>query len=268
VLRVSGRILGSGAAGGGKDFPDAVEEESSPMEQSTVFVEEPSPVPEPQPVEEATAIPDTGESRAKAKYLIPAIVLVLLAGAAVAAWYLGLVSQDEPQSGSEPQVPAGVPRVAATSKPVPEEPVSLAGRALAQAFLNRDPRPEAQAMLAQAGDWQQAGDCEAAMIVYANAARVDAEAALYLAQRYDPERFLEDSCVGGPDAATAAYWYERPAREGNPVARRRLGQILTRQYASGPLFEQGLGWLEKAAAAGDKEAKAALAQLGSPASAD
>lgn len=119
-------------------------------------------------------------------------------------------------------------------------------------------------MLTQAGEWKQRGDCEAAMIVFASAARVDATAALQLARHYDPEHFSADPCIAAPDAETAAYWYERPARAGDPLAQRRLGQILTRRQASGPLFEQGVAWLKRAAAAGDPEAEAALAELRTP----
>jgi TPR repeat protein len=135
----------------------------------------------------------------------------------------------------------------------------LRGVELARAFLAENPSP--QAIQDQGEDQEQAGDCDAALVLYNRAANADAGFALTLARRFDPEGFVGQGCIQAPDAINASVLYEAPAGAGDTAAQRRLGQILVDREDSGPLFEAGVRWLRLAAQAGDQEAQRLLSRL-------
>jgi|GEM_PF-1968528 len=134
----------------------------------------------------------------------------------------------------------------------------LRGRSRAQAYLSGTDALDPEAMFAQGHVWEQENDCDAAMIVYHEAAQRDAAMAAEYARRYDPDTYTQGGCIAAPHGETAAYWYEKAAEEGDVTSQRQLGKILIQSYPSGILHEQGLQWLRQAAQAGDTEAQAIL----------
>ncbi|MCB1857529.1 MAG: hypothetical protein KDI63_04620 [Gammaproteobacteria bacterium] len=259
VMRRAGRLLGSGAAGSGQSDPPPPPPPSpapEPEPAAPPEPEQPPPPPPPRP---------TDKSGSRIGFLIAA-VLLLLAIAAVAAWYLGLFG-DRP----EPVVPQQTNESTAEPPPVVHEPTesgttasppALSGRARAQEFLRSSPSPTPAVMLETAMEWEKGGDCEAAIIVLNTAAGADVLASKALAERYDPASFRKDGCVDAADAETAIYWYERPAENGDQAAQSRLGLLLTEANSSGPLYDRGLANLRAAAKAGDKAAAERLGKLG------
>jgi hypothetical protein len=206
----------------------------------------------PEPAPESPSTDSGGNSKAG---LWIGLVLIVLLIAGVAAWYLGLFSDTEPDIEKPPQ------RVTKPTQPVPHDPV-LSGRPRAQAFLSRAPAPNAKEMLTQFLAWEKAGDCEAAMIVLNMAAGADAAASMEMAQRYDPATARKDGCITAADPETAAYWYEGPAEQGDVKAQSRLGILLTEGNRSGPLYDRGLKYLRDASKAGDNPARERLRELG------
>jgi hypothetical protein len=169
-------------------------------------------------------------------------------------------TQDAP-SPPPPGVPAqGAGEIGTSADAATKPPVR--GVQLARAFLAGNPEP--QAIHGEAERQEQAGDCDAAMVLYNRAAQADTRLALALARRFDPQGFDGRGCIETPDAINASVLYEEPAASGDPAAQRRLGQLLIEREASGPLFEDGIRWLSRAAQAGDQEAKELLVKLDKP----
>ncbi len=266
VMKLTGRVLGSGAAGPGQG------DEPSPTQLEP---QEPTLTPPPPPPP-----PPPGGSKMG---LWIALALLLLALAVGAAWYLGLFGNrsepvPEPELLADPVLDTPVPEQTEKTEEVeeigeagqasplvnPQPPAqqSLIGRARAQALLRSNPPPTPESILSAAAEWENTGDCEAAIIVLNSAAAVDVTASRLLAERYDPASFSEDGCIEAPDAETAIYWYEQPADQGDLTAQSRLGLLLTERTTSGPLYERGLGYLRKASESGDSAAGARLSKLG------
>ncbi|HHJ16974.1 MAG TPA: sel1 repeat family protein [Gammaproteobacteria bacterium] len=279
VLRIAGRLLGSDAAGSGApSAPDATPHtpgggggETPPAPE---VEEPPPPPPEPvQPAQPAAAAP--ASSGGMPRWLPLVLGLLVLLVVLAAAWYFKLIpglggdddaaapaatateTTDTTADASEEEVVPPTPQTGAE----PASPV-LKGRALAQSYLSRDPRSAASEMYRQAGEWEQAGDCTAAMIVYQYAAQADPAVAVDYARRFDPDSFSAGGCIQAADADTASYWYEQPAEAGDVAAQRQLGKLLVKSNSSGVLYERGVSWLKRAAEAGDKEAAAMLDKLG------
>jgi len=233
------------------------------------------------------------QRRARLVRLLLVLLLVLLLGVGIAGWWFGWFERWwEPTADSveipppvptepvEPTEPLEPPPVTAPPPPPPvlepePEPTPppaststpLGGRAGVQTYLQDEPAPSPQAMFEKAQEQEQLQDCEAAMLLYGFAANADPDLALALAQRYDPDMSQTSGCIGTSDPETAAYWYENPAKAGNTVAQRQLGKILTADpNATAAIYEYGLDWLQKAAAAGDAEAQALLAERADPSS--
>ncbi len=268
VMTLTGRLLGSGAAGPGYP-PPPPEPELEPEPEPETVNDPPDPVPLPPG-------PRVG--------LWITIALLLLVLAAVVAWYLGLFGDRpepepvpkpvvlNPEPDPKPVVPEPVPepepiidRVTDTSVSEQTEPPvqpTLTGRARAQALLRTNPPPAPESMLTTALEWENDGDCEAAIIVLNSAAAVDVSASKVLAERYDPASFSQDGCIETADAETAIYWYEQPADQGDQAAQSRLGLLLTERNTSGPLYERGLAFLRKASKSGDPAATERLRKLG------
>ncbi len=258
VLQIVGRLLGSDAAGNTAPSAPATtihtpapDVDSAGVAADADVPEEQAP-PSPPPPTPSPAPPSAGFPR-WLRILLP--VLLLLA-ALFAAWYFKLI----------PGIGGGAD-TAASARTTPETAGSttasgLKGRALAQSYLGQETRPSAVEMYSQAGEWEQADDCTAAMIVYQYAAQADPAVAVEYARRFDPDSFSDGGCIRAADADTASYWYERPAEQGDVAAQRQLGKLLVRGNSSGILYERGLNWLKRAAKAGDDEATALLGELG------
>lgn len=282
VLRIKGHMLGSPAAlpadvlSGPEDpTPDPDPDFSLMAEPRQEAMSEPTPSPRPR-------------SRA-GLWVILLLALVCVAG--VTAWQLGWLDPwfppEPPMTEAQPAL-EGVPQEiqetapgeatttteattdlpavsgesVETKVPTADGPPAktVTGVDLVRAFLKGGPTPRAQ--YAEAEKQEQAGDCDAAMILYNRAAQADSAIALDLARRYDPRTHDAQSCIKAPDLSTATLLYEEAARAGDPSARRRLGQILVKLEASGPVFEDGIRWLQQAAQGGDEEARGLLKTLG------
>ena len=124
-------------------------------------------------------------------------------------------------------------------------------------YLATNPAPDA--MMAKGKEFAQAGEMNAAFLVWRRAAEAgNAPAQLELAAFYDP---LETPPKAGftPDGARAADWYERAALAGNPEAQRKFGLLLAKGGAGLPADQgRAKAWLQQAADQNDAEAKKAL----------
>jgi len=177
------------------------------------------------------------------------------------------VSESDPTSETQQQAPAESVRTKPTQGVTEAqhpggapEPEALRGIALARTFLAD--KPHAAAIHAEAKTQEQAGDCDAAMVLYNRAAQSDPKLASSLARRFDPQGFGARGCIESPDATAASLWYRAAAEAGDTAAQRRLGAMLIERETSGPLFEDGIRWLRRAAQGGDRESKDILAKLG------
>jgi len=89
------------------------------------------------------------------------------------------------------------------------------------------------------------------------------EANIAVARMYDPKTWsAEASPVASPNWETAAFWYEKAARQGDQLAQRETGRLLCGNAGTGFEKRQGRTYLEKAAEAGDTEAKALIETCG------
>ena len=152
-----------------------------------------------------------------------------------------------------------------TAQPTPPSPpppnqVPATGKALADE-LKRQNLPPA-ALFQRAAQADQSGDCAAAIRLLVEAANRDATLADGLARRYDAEAFQPSPCFAEPKPDSAMVWYERAAQAGIPHAQRRYGELLLGETSAGPVYRDAIGWLRKAAAAGDAAAASRLATLG------
>lgn len=102
------------------------------------------------------------------------------------------------------------------------------------------------------------GDCDAAYLLYDEAAKADPGMADQVARRFDPQDFTPSPCIASPNAIQAEEYYAHAAEGGLPHAQRRYGQLLIQDRTSGPAYKEGLEWLRQAAAAGDPDAKKLL----------
>lgn len=106
------------------------------------------------------------------------------------------------------------------------------------------------------------GDCEASIRLLIDAAKRAPALAERLARRYDPEGFEPTPCFPQPKPDSAIVWYQNAAEQDIPAAQRRYGELLIGEAASGPVYQDGVDWLRKAASAGDKAAARRLETLG------
>lgn len=221
---------------------------------------EPVPEPEPAPAPELRAERDplSEESGGSpAKWLIAAVIVLLLAGGGYFA-YTNYIQPHEDQTASTEAAAAPTP-VSPTppaASPIPVAPRKSVRETVAE-YLATNPTPEA--MLAKAKEFADAGEMNAAFLVWRRAAEAgSAPAQVELASFYDP---LTAPPKAGftPDGARAADWYERAALAGNPEAQRKFGLLLAKGGAGLPADQgRAKSWLQQAAAQNDAEAKKAL----------
>ena len=218
------------------------------------------PEPEPGPMPELRAerepfAEETGGGRAK--WLIAAVIVLLLAGGGYYAYTNYLQPHEEQTASTEPpSVPAPEPSTPPAATPTPVAPKKSVRVTVAE-YLATNPTPEA--MLAKAKEFADAGDMNAAFLVWRRAAETgNVPAQVELASFYDP---LTTPAKAGftPDGARAADWYERAALAGNAEAQRKYGLLLAKGGAGLPADQgRAKSWLQQAAAQNDAEAKKAL----------
>jgi hypothetical protein len=221
---------------------------------------EPAVEPEPEPMPDLRAerepIPEeTGGGRAK--WLVAAVIVLLLAGGGYFAYTNYIQPHEQVTASAEPTAvpaPAAPETPAATPAPIaPKKSV----RATVDEYLATNPTPEA--MLAKAKEFADAGDMNAAFLVWRRAAETGSvPAQVELASFYDP---LVTPPKAGftPDGTRAADWYERAALAGNAEAQRKFGLLLAKGGAGLPADQgRAKSWLQQAAAQNDAEAKKAL----------
>ncbi len=260
VVRVRGSLIGSNAAAPESLATSAV----SPGDAETTGADK-RPVPDQQPDQrpgqrpgQGTALeldlgaePQAASSSAGsgARWpLLLAVVLLLLLAAAGAVWFFELpqrwLGSDGPETASTPLSDSGseADQPAATFSPSPES--ALTGVRFVVDYLDGD--PSAQAMFAEAEARSAVGDCDAALLLYAQAAQADTALALPVARLFDPATYVEGGCIDAANEETALEYYRSAAESGSPEAMRRAGEIMTAHTASGPLHEEGVDWLRRA----------------------
>lgn len=230
----------------------------------------PAPAPAPVAVEAAappplpaaaSTISSGGKTEGASKLpliIAAAVALLIIIGGAI-AYFMGLIPglggvDAEVQKPTPAAVTPALPPAAAPAAP------NLATRDIVRDFLATNPTPEAT--LAKAQELAGESRLDGAMLLYRNAAgKGNPDAAMALAQLYDPAYFSKDtSPLPNADPETAAYWYEGPAKDGNAAAQRNLGRVMLEQNPTGFLRDRAIQWLEKAASAGDAEAAELLSK--------
>ena len=275
TLRIRGELIGSGAAAPRSASRDPLEETISVRRPGAESARDAEPDSETDGFSldlegSADSRPAT-ETAARWPWFVLAAVL-LLAGVSVGAWWLGWFDETPPLDTDVPRVveptsdrpPAkigesGSAQTGETAPPSTSEP-TLTGIALASRFLADGPTPAA--IFERAEQLEQAGDCPAAYALYSEAANADPNFAARLARRYDPLTHRPGNCIAAPDIPYAIVYYSDAAEAGDIEVQRRLGQLMAEHETSGPTHEAGLGWLRKAAAAGDEEAAGAIERFG------
>lgn len=279
ILRIKGHLLGSPAA----REPDAAmppvdfaPEPDLGLELDLEF-----------PGETRGPPPELAAEGGRSRGLTAGLFILVLAAAGIGSWHLGWLDQWVPSDISDlrPETPApedqsqGAANPDAIAEPVQNLPArassaypaelrdvrngeALRGVELARAFLETKPTPGA--IQSEAERQEQAGDCDAAMVLYNRAAQTEPRLASAFAGLLDPQGFDRRGCIEAPDKTAATLWYRAAAEADDTSAMRRLGQLLIERETSGPLFEDGVRWLRRAAHAGDPEARAILAKMKSP----
>jgi hypothetical protein len=216
-------------------------------------VAEPEPPPAPTPMPELRARRDAlpePERGGRTGWMIAAVIVLLLAGGGYFAYTNYFQKHEQVASDAPPPTPA----LAAAEAP------KKSVRETVGEYLAGNPAPDA--MLAKAKEFAQAGELNAAFLVWRRAAEAgNAAAQVATASFYDP---LETPPRAGftPDANRAADWYERAALAGNAEAQRRFGLLLAKGATGLPADHgRARSWLQQAAAQNDAEAKKALDAL-------
>ena len=174
-----------------------------------------------------------------------AAALSILCGGGLLWWYLATRTGEPP---ARPARPTAGPSAGAT-----------VGKALFLELKGQDLPPAD--LFGHAERVALAGDCEAAIGLFIDAAKRDPTLARRLGQRYDPADFQPSPCFAGPNPDSAQVWYQRAAEGGVPEAQRRYAQLLLTEADAGPVYQDAIAWLRKAAAAGDTQAADQLAAL-------
>lgn len=175
-----------------------------------------------------------------------AAALPVLGGGILLWWYLSTGQVD----------PAPRPPTVAATRGGPT------GKALFLELQGQDLTP--RDLFGHAEGRAQAGDCEAAIGLFVDAAKRDPALAQDLAKRFDPDGFQPSPCFAAPNPDRAQVWYERAAQAGIPLAQRRYAELLLDEAAGGPVYQDAITWLRKAAAAGDAAAARRLMDLQQP----
>lgn len=235
-------------------------------------VSEPEPAPDPDPeveddplaafadmadaAEEPEEIvdPPKEETRNSPLWWIVLGALAVLAIVGLLVWFFVLQEEPDPEAEQSGPVQEEVVVEQDNLKPIP---LTVKG---ARTYL-KEQDPNGDDILSEARRFEEAGQHEAAFLLYKSAARKGSgPAALRMARYYDP--VTHDAALGvvsGPDPEIAANWYEDAARAGELPAMERLGEMLKGGDVDRPdAPEQGVFWLNKAAEAGSEKARELL----------
>jgi len=253
VVRVRGTLVGSDAAAPGPEEPTRIlGRTDQPLSQPAVEQSESVPG------ADAQDSPEHRRSGWPLPLLLTVALVLLLAAAAV--WYFDMpgrflagvasgtgsaTAPNEPSDGLADVLPEHPSAPASTFAPSPES--ALTGLQFVVEYLTDE--PSAAAMLAEAESRSEAGDCDAALLLYARAAEHDPALSLPVARLFDSETYADGGCIDAANEATALEYYRSAAEAGLPAAMRRAGEILTARATSGPLHEEGVEWLRRAASA-------------------
>jgi hypothetical protein len=211
---------------------------------------EPEPAPMPELRAEREPLPEA-PGGGRTRWLIAAVIILLLAGGGYFAYTNYIETHDEAVAAA---VPAPAP-----AAPTPGTPKKSVRETVAE-YLATNPAPDA--MLAKARELANAGEMNAAFLVWRRAAEAgNVPAQVELAAFYDP--LITPPRAGfTPDGARAADWYERAALAGNAEAQRKFGLLLAKGGAGLPADQgRARSWLQQAAAQNDAEARKALESL-------
>ena len=246
----SSRRRGRPVVGGGrKAEPEAP---ATPIPPSAPVV--PTPEPEPSPEQEWT----TGGTPSGTSSKIGFIIGGAIASVLIVAGVLTFVFFDKlPFGGREQTETAGAEELA-------QETVKVLTLDQVRAQLSGSPPPSAEEFVAQAELQMKAGNLDAALLLYKAAGQAGSPAGTTgFAKMYDPGLHgPTTSPFGKPNAGRAVELYEKAANLGDAFAMRRLG-ILLYEGGNGISTDKtaGADWLNKAAEAGDTEAKGYLENL-------
>ncbi|WP_462320674.1 hypothetical protein [Halochromatium sp.] len=261
VVRVRGSLIGSNAAAPESLAPPAFatgDAEAPCADKRAELHQQPDQRSNQRPGQETDLEPDLGaEPQAPSSAgsavrwpLLLGVVLLLLLATAGAFWFFQLPQRwlvsDEPATASTPasesESDSESTEPATTFSPSPES--ALTGVRFVVDYLDGD--PSAQAMFAEAEARSAAGDCDAALLLYAKAAEADAALGLPVARLFDPPTYVGGGCIDAANEATALEYYRSAAETGSLEAMRRAGEIMMARAASGPLHEEGVDWLRRA----------------------
>jgi hypothetical protein len=269
----SSRRRGRPVVGGGrKAEPEAP---ATPIPPSAPVAPTPEPVPSPE--QEWT----TGGTPSEASSKIGFIIGGAIASVLIVAGVLTFVFSDKlPFGGREQTETAGAKEPAQETDKLPfggreqtetagaKEPAQETGKlptvGQVRAQISGSPPPSAEEFVAQAELQMKAGNLDAALLLYKAAGQAGSPAGTTgFAKMYDPGLHgPTTSPFGKPNAGRAVELYEKAANLGDAFAMRRLG-ILLYEGGSGISTDKtaGADWLNKAAEAGDTEAKGYLENL-------
>lgn len=240
----------------GRPQPEPPPPPAPPFEPPPV-VDPPPPTPMPELRAARDPVPELAPSRGRTGWMIAAVIVLLLAGGGYFAYTNYFQKNEEEVAATASPATSPIPTVASTT---PDGEPRKSVRETVGTYLATGPTPEA--MLAKGKEFAQAGELNAAFLVWRRAAEAgSASAQLELASFYDP---LATPPKAGftPDGARAADWYERAALAGSAEAQRRYGLLLARGGAGlTPDPGRARSWLQQAAAQNDTEAKKALESL-------
>ena len=215
-----------------------------------------APTPEPQPSPEPGWT--TGGTPSEASSKIGFIIGVAIASVLIVAGVLTFFFFDKlPVGGIEETKTAGAGEVAKAA-------VKLLTLDEVRALLSGSTQPSAEKLVAQAELQMNVGNLDAALLLYKAAGQAGSAAGTTgFAKMYDPGLHgSTTSPFGKPNAGRAVELYEKAANLGDAFAMRRLG-IMLYEGENGISADKtaGTDWLNKAAEAGDTEAKAYLENL-------
>ena len=233
------------------------------------------------PVEPQTVRPRTGTLRWLSLLIVVLVVLATL-GLGIRALVWKSAPDSEPAKPAPSPAPMSrvpePPQPAATSKPplpsehiptreIPKAPDRTptsdsgpSGKALYLELKGKNLSP--QDLFDRGEQADRTGDCEAAIRLLIDAAKRAPGLAERLARRYDPEGFEPTPCFPQAKPDSAIVWYQNAAEQDIPAAQRRYGELLLGEATSGPIYQDAVDWLRKAASAGDEAAARRLDALG------
>ncbi len=221
---------------------------------------EPEPMPELRAEREPLPPPVEPQGSGRAKLMIGAAIVLLLAGAGYYAYTNFIEPPPEVVAAAAPAATEQTPAPsAATPAPTSATPKKSVRETVAE-YLATNPAPDA--LLAKGKEFEQAGEFNGAFLVWRRAAEAgSALAQLELASYYDPLA-IPPKAGFTPDGARAADWYERAALAGSAEAQRKFGLLLAKGGAGLPADPgRARSWLQQAAAQNDADARKALETL-------